>query len=70
MDELGAWVVENFFWVYRCGSRRWDAEVKEVECRGIVHEGTKEERNMKRLITGRWERTRRLGHVLRLEGLG
>lgn len=74
MHELGAWEVENFFWVYRRGSRRWDVEVKELECRGTVHEGTEEEGDMKRRITGRRERTRRLGHVLALlylrEGLG
>jgi hypothetical protein len=66
MRELGAWEVENFFRVYRRGSRRWDVEVKEVECRGTVLEGTEEERDMKRRITGRRERTRRLGHVLTL----
>lgn len=74
MRELGAWKVENFLWVYRRGSRRWDVEVKEVECHGTVHEGTEEEGDLKRRITGRRERTRGLGHVLMLlylrEGLG
>ena len=74
MRELGAWVVENFFCMYRRGSRRCDVEVKEVECRGTVHEGTEEEGNTKRRVTGRRERTRGLGHVLTLlylrEGLG
>jgi hypothetical protein len=64
--ELGAWVVENLFWVYWRGSRRWDVEVKEVKCRGAVHEGAEEEGNMKRRVTGRRERTRGLGHVLTL----
>ena len=66
MRELGAWEVENFFWVYRHGSRRWDVEVKEVECHGTVHEGTEQEGNTKWRITGRRERTRGLGHVLTL----
>lgn len=72
MHELGAWVVENIFWVYRRGSRRWDVEIEEVECRGAVHEGTEKEGNMKRRITGRRERTRGLGHVLTsyLRGVG
>lgn len=66
MHDLGAWEVQNFFWVYWRGCRPRDVEVEEVECRGTVHEGTKEEGNMKRRITGRRERTRGLGHVLTL----
>ena len=53
MRELGAWVVENFFWVNRRGGRRWDVEVEEVECRGTVHEGTEEEGDMEWRITGK-----------------
>jgi hypothetical protein len=46
MDELRARLVENFFRVYRRGSRRWDVEIEEVDCCGIVHKRAEEQRNM------------------------
>src|SRR5258708_3467009 len=55
MRELGARLVEDFFWVHRRGSRRRDVKVKEVECRGTVHEGAEEEGDMQRSGTGRRE---------------
>ena len=64
MRELGARMVQDFFWVHRRGSRRRDVKVKEVECRGIVHKRAKEEGNMQRCGTGRWERAWGLGHIL------
>lgn len=64
MHDLGACLVEDFFWVHRRGSRRRDVEVKEVECHGSVHEGAEEEGDMQRCGTGRRERARGLGHIL------
>ena len=64
MHDLGACLVEDFFWVHRRGSRRRDVEVKEVECHGSVHEGAEEEGDMPRRGTGRRERARGLGHIL------
>ena len=43
MRELGARKVQDFFGVHRRGRRRWDVKVKEVECRGSMHEGAEEE---------------------------
>lgn len=64
MRELGARKVQDFFGVHRRGRRRWDVKVKEVDCRGSMHEGAEEEGDVQRRGTGRRERARGLGHVL------